>query len=286
MAYPDILSRRMPYDIDGSEVGWNTGSSTLNSYELGITNWLDSTAKGALNNTLVRGPNLGWRIHMWVFFPEKREIEAVTMYSGHSERVYTMYDFQGSNDTTNGMDGTWETAVIIGNPMIATWSPGAVHEWRNRIIPVSFSQPYKVIRFRGYHAYGTYLQNLYLYGKTAATELEADILIMDNEREGSPEFVSLKDWGDMAEGTTRIQSIRLKNSSNVKMAHHINVQLNADGYSISFSPDGPWGTFVDIESISPNSISAPIYIKNQIGVPLQILRPLADRLVVKVESMA
>lgn len=50
-------------------------------------------------------------------FPEAREIEA-SNWLGSWVRSLLRFEMQGSNDTTNGMDGTWETAVFpSGTPM-------------------------------------------------------------------------------------------------------------------------------------------------------------------------
>ena len=54
----------------------------------------------------------------------------------------TLNDIQGSNDTSNGKDGTWETAVLPSG------SPGLndinAYSWREHIKAVSFSEPKKL----------------------------------------------------------------------------------------------------------------------------------------------
>ena len=89
---------------------------------------------------------------MWFFFPEAREIEA-SNWLGSWVRSLLRFEMQGSNDTTNGMDGTWETAVFpSGTPMGSHTVPSW---WRIYVKPVSFSTTYKTIRIK-FELYSSY----------------------------------------------------------------------------------------------------------------------------------
>jgi len=285
MSYPAITSRRMPYDIDGTVVGSNGAGG--NSFATGITTWFTSGDLIEYNDedlTNVRtmyyyGEGWAW----WMFFPEKREIEAMCMLF-QAESVTIV--LEGSNDTTNGMDGTWNAATFPnGNPNISCG--GDVDAWRTNIKAVSFSTSYKAIRFRGsFGAHGNgYLFGFHFYGRKAAGETPDDILVLDNELETPAEFTALKDWGDRPEGTTVINSIRLKNDSATKVANNINIQLNNADYLISWDQVS-WSATLDIASLSVGSVSSPIYIKQSLDPPLLILGARAARLNITVGSWA
>ena len=46
MGYPEILHRRIPYDINGTAVGYRASST----YSNGLSNWLSSSQLGELND--------------------------------------------------------------------------------------------------------------------------------------------------------------------------------------------------------------------------------------------
>lgn len=288
MPYPAVSSRRMAYDIDGTVVG-RRGDATPGS---GIASWIDSTMCGNLNSLGI-GPQqfIGKTGNVfWFFFPEKREIEAAMIILHATKKSYygSVSAIQGSNDTTNGIDGTWENATFPngapGNGVSADISV-PLDLWRNGVKPVSFSTSYKVIRMIFTLAVENYyVRNIHLYGKKASTETPDDIIILDNELATPAEFTAVKDWGDRPEGTTVINSIRIQNASSTKTANNINLQLNHADFLISFDSAGSWGTVLDILSLAPGAVSSPIYIKNQLGPPLLTLGPKAARLITAVGS--
>ena len=290
MAYAAVTSRRMPYDIDGTEIGYNTGLA----YESGITAWLSSGNKATWNKFTDHISSPVWsgsggttyNRTVWFFFPEKREIEAMILqiyrHGDYSEG--TFYELQGSNDTTNGMDGTWETATFPnGSPFYNSYDIAA---WRSQIKTVSFSSSYKVIRLRFHihaHVETGYFYFLHFYGRKAAGETPDDILVLDNELETPAEFTALKDWGDRPEGTTVINSVRLKNDSATKIANNVNIQLNNADYLMSWDQI-TWAASLDIATLTTSGTSSPIYIKNALGVPLLTLGPRAARMIITVGS--
>ena len=283
MTYPIIPSRRMPYDIDGTEVGYRIGGNFGN----GIASWLSSGQKGEINTTLNHTGTVlaaGFTTAssmLWFFFPEAREITHMTALLTITGTLQATV-VAGSNNSTNGMDGDWEAAVLPdGNP--ATQSTN-LDIWRTHVRSVSFSEPKKIVRCRfltsGTNARAA-IRRVFVYGSKAAGQTPDDILIMTNTTD---EFTALKDWGDRPEGTVELSSFRLKNASTTKTANNINVQLNHDDFLISWSDTGPWVTFVDIASLSPGAVSSPIYVKNELPPPLLILGPRAARVVVGVGS--
>lgn len=286
MTYPIITARRMPYDIDGSEVGYRfTGTNDDNTwFNLGIETWLNSTQKGKLNShgavEDIWNSFHFWEGHaFWWFFPESREITHIAfLHAGGNTPDRRV--LQGSNDSSNGIDGTWETAAI-------SWLPTntSLDNWRANILAVSFSEPKKVLRLAfSIHEQTAHItmHNIHVYGHKAAGQTPDDILFTNG---AGTELSSLKDWGDQPEGTTEIEQVfYIKNASTTKQANSVNLQLNHADFGISFSADGPWVSVLDISSIAPGALSAPVYIKNALGPPLLVLGPRAARVIATVGS--
>lgn len=282
MPYPVISSRRMPYDIDGSVVGMRH-SGIYTDKEIaasrGVASWLSSTEMQNLNgisrSTKINMDN-GSGICFWFFFPEAREIEYCTVVvNGSFESAMV----EGSNDTTNGVDGTWERATIE-DPIFST----RIDTWREYIKYVSFSTSYKVIRIgitSGTFESNVDPSNIHLYGRKAAGSAPDDLLFCNPD---GTEKTALLDWGDTPEGTTKIDSFKLKNSSTSKIAQGVNLQLNDSDFLLSFASDGPWTATLDIASIAANSLSATLYVKHQLEPPSLTLGPRQSRCIATVTS--
>lgn len=272
MTYPAIGFHRMPYDLDGTEVGKGYVST-------GVQSWLTSSDKIKINNESsdyidAAEANNGC---IWFFFPELREIEAIYWWmTGY--HVDQMSLLEGSDDSTNGMDGTWETATLpSGYP-----SPVDDFSWRSGIKPVSFSGPKKIIRGRwGQNIYGSQCLVIHVFGRKYAGEQPHDLIFCDSS--GDP-FTALIDWGDQPEGTTEIGTFKVKNDSASKIANNINLQLNHADFSLSWASDGPWVTVLDIATLGVGALSNPVYVKNELGPPLLILGPKAARVIATVGS--
>lgn len=283
MPYPVISSRRMPYDIDGSVVGYRsaTGSNIVNNcLNQGVASWLTSQQLLTLNGA-VRGNPLNsttYAYGFWFFFPEAREIELVGLQYPATPSIYSYsIVMQGSNDTSNGIDGTWETAVFTMPPYSS-----AADWWRESLTPVSFSTSYRVVRI-GFYTYGngTGVQAIHFYGRKAAGSAPDDLLFCNSD---GIEKTALLDWGDTPEGTTKIDSFKLKNSSTSKIAQGVNLQLNDSDFLLSFASDGPWTATLDIASIAANSLSATVYVKHQLEPPSLTLGPRQPRCIATVTS--
>lgn len=283
--YASVSEHRMPYDIDGTEVGYRylTDVSLGTLFGNGISSWLTQTEKQNLNRedraqtwgATDNGPGFGF----WFFFPELREVTKLGL-QFPSVPISSLSEvlIQGSNDTTNGMDGTWETAVYSFPTPTAD-----LDNWRDSIFAVSFSSSIKALRFglrRGGYAYTVRLCATHIYGRKAAGQQPDDIVFCDAS--GS-ELTSLEDWLDRPEGTTLIKSLKVKNVS-TKTANSINLQLNHSDFALSLSQDGPWQSVLDIASLGAGAISSTIYVRNLLGPPLLTLGPKAARIIASVGS--
>lgn len=277
----------MPYDVDGTEVGYRGMNSTATPagiVGLGIQSWLSADVKLKMNNELKQhefsiAPNIKTPMIFWFFFPEIREVTHVGfLFSGTGSGDLANSIIEGSSDTTNGVDGTWEPGTII-------WPPQSnrVDGWREYITPVSFSSAKKVIRLGLFaNTYNRPLNAVQLYGYKAATETPDDLLFVDDST--GAEKTALMDWGDRPEGTTEIDSFKIKNASADKIANDINLQLNHDDFLMSWSADGPWAATLDIATLGIGALSNTIYVRNKLGPPLLVLGPKSARVIAAVGS--
>jgi len=280
MPYSAITSRRIPYDIDGSVMsisngGYDSAMSWVSSADLIKYNNNEGSVVWSATGSLTKS--------YWLWFTERKEIEAGIIAIQDQDNEGVMYELQGSNDTTNGLDGTWETAVFPSGSIFIPRGV-SVSTFRSSIKPISFSTSYKVLRWRIYYGYtsaGTsYHKFNHFYGRKAAGETVDDVLFTDTNGD---ELTSLTDWGDRPEGTTLIKSFKVKNTSSSKIANNINLQLNHADFLISLDQVN-WVATIDIASIPANSLSAEIFVKNSLGVPPLTLGPKAARVIATVGS--
>ena len=283
MPYVAINERRIPYDIDGSAVSYQSGTIAtspnvlLNQYPT----WLSSLQMGQLNSE-TRNLNIGGASdRMWAFFfflTELTEITAVSfLFSSDSNELSTLL-ILGSSDSTNGIDGTWESGVFSTQSLSvrADW-------WRENVVSLSFSGPVKCIKMGLSAGAGGYLtpKAIHLFGRKATGQNPDDIIFTDASGDI---LTSLVDFGDVPEGTTSYQQIRVKNASATKNANDINLQLNNSDFDFSYSPTGPWVSVIDISSLGPGSLSQVIYVRNHLNPPLLALGPKAARIIAAVGS--
>lgn len=277
MPYPQIISRRIPYDIDGSVVGWNSNNGdTINTW-LTIDQLAKINTSEGTDAVLQSGASYSTT---WLFLTELCEIEAICINGTSGDGLYYFGALYGSRDTTNGQDGTWEIATFpSGEPPDRTADN---FSWRQYIMPVSFSEPKKVLKIKsGAGTNYPWIERIHLYGRKASGETLDDILICDIN---GNELTALMDWGDRPEATEQMKVVKLKNISTTKIATGVNLQLNHGDFGLSFSVAGAWTATLDIASIPAGGLSEPIYIKNTIGNPNQILGSRAGRLIVTVGS--
>ena len=287
MPYVAINERRIPYDIAGSEVGYLSSnivdgltlSQLLNQYPT----WLTTLQKSLLNSegkTLNLGAGERWAF--FFFLQELTEVSAVSLlHSNPIDNVPGLLSnmlVYGSDDSTNGIDGTWETAVFT-KPNYSErpdW-------WRANVVSLSFSKPVKVVKmgFENSFGYISTPKAIHLFGRKAAGQNPDDIIFTDASGDI---LTALVDFGDVPEGTTSYQQIRVKNASATKNANDINLQFNHSDFDFSYSPTGPWVSVIDISSLGPGSLSSVIYVRNHLNPPLLALGPKAARIIASVGS--
>jgi hypothetical protein len=290
MPYPTLPGRRFEYDIGGGSVytGNDIGDiTTILSQELTTKLNSENNSAAVLAGETVNTKTLKT---VWLFLPEKVLVAGLGMVHSLTNRITADGEVlvAGSPDSTNGLDGTWLDAVLPNGAIPPVMMDDDV--WRDSIQPCTFSEPVKVLRIR-YQANAsggstTYLRlyALHLYGMKAVGEIPDDILFLDDDSPGDPEFIRDLDWGDRQEGTTIMKRIKLFNSSTTKIAHNLSLSLVDTDFLFSMDEGITWITEATITSLSPQGMSASMIVKNTIPPPTQLLGPRAPRFEVSIGS--
>lgn len=273
MTYPALPDQRMPYDDDGTVLYQGTLATGTTSVPTSPTviEWNDRNivGAGAIGNT---------GLTTWLFFPEQREVTALyftgEVGSGHTTSAFTL---AGSNDTTNGLDGTWETATLPGG------APSYVNNfsWRAGIKAVSFTGAKRTIRI-AYSVTGDQVSVLHVYGQKAAGQTPDDILFLDGLASYA-EFAAPEDFGDVPLATSSVRTFKVKNASATHTANTINLQCNDADFAIS-TDNVTWVTTINISSLAAGASSAVLYVRNTSPAIGDLLGPRFARIIATVAS--
>jgi len=293
MAYPTVPGRKFSYDVGGGSVYRGTSivdmASALSTDEMSKLNGL-SNSTYAVNQTY--NSNYGIKLVLWIFLPHKYNVSGLGMlhaqsYVGQMPPASSLQSVtvHGSANTTNGLDGTW-IAANLPNGSIPTRLMGD-DDWRDQIQPCTFSESIRCLRVE-YATTGSYMgavvYALHVYGMKAAGEVVNDILFMDDDASGDPEFIRDLDFGDRPEGTTTTHRIKLYNSSASKTANNITLSLIDQDFLFSMDEGVTWVTGATITSLPQGAASASIIVKNTIPPPTQMLGPRSPRIEVLIGS--
>ena len=290
--YPIIGNRRRPYDIDGTAVGYRVVSSTFSEevvMSLGIEHWANAALKQGLNNelntqVLASGSSGAWQsinnITLYFMFPEKINVTHVGYLFPDFGDLPQSPTIQGSANSTNSIDGDWETASGMLEVSHRV-------DWWRVIQPVTLSTSISALKvnFRSLsNVANSRLASFHIYGKKATGQTLDDILILDNTVGGTPEFLTVNDFGERPEGTQEIRSMRLENASSTKTANSVEITMDHADFAIAWDVGGPWASVLSIASLNPGAVSSPIYIRNLLPPPLIPLGPKAAPAIVTVDN--
>lgn len=259
MPYTALPDHRIPYDNDGTSVYHVLTSSALSGAvaNADLIEWQDEDYVGA-------GPSLDngqtWRTYF--FFPEQREITAVYGEAEERNGPRVITSLEGSNDTANGLDGTWETASLPGGAPPAGTSPPDL--WRTGIKAVSFTGPKHSLRINWNATTGGTVGRvmvIHLYGEAAPAAMTHDLVYLDPDLGAGVAFPTPEDFGDQPLGTTVVRPFRIKNTSATKTATNVNIQCNDSDFAIGESASGPWVVTIAIASLAPGAESATLYVR-------------------------
>lgn len=272
MPYPTLPDRRMPYDNDGTVVFQGDTFNGITSVPSGST-VAAFNATGYVFNGIAGGANA---LVTWWFFPEQREVSAIYFASDTA----ALGSLAGSNDTTNGVDGTWESATFPGG--VPSSPASTSFDWRSGIKAVSFTGPKRVIKATLSAIGGRYLLIAHLYGQKAAGQTPDDVIYLD-QATAYAEFTAPIDFGDMPLGTTAQHQFKVKNASATHTANTINIQCNDTDFAIS-SDGVTWVNTINIASLAAGASSGVLYVRDTTPNPGHVLLPRYARIVTTVAS--
>lgn len=264
-SYPDMPANRLAYHADGSILWWGHGGNAseylgatafnhLNAES--VTEYYQSTVN-LLNNDDPNTPNGGegnglevyWahqgassgqyqNYYIATVFPEHRDLYGVWLWYTPGWRNLGSWQtalnaLEWSPDTTNGVDGTWNT--IIGGPNYTYNDNGTDYGGGMfyRQIVQGFAGPQaRGIRFNLYLPFmgilgsaWTICSMIHLFGNIN-DDLVTERLVWIDESTGL-EFDNLLDWGDVPRGTSLTKDIRLKNLSPTYAATSVALDFDA-----------------------------------------------------------
>ena len=294
MPYPTLPGRRFEYDIGGGSVyfGVKTNGTTseamvaLTSEQMAGLNGIQKVSPVI---SIAAGFAQTKEITVWVFLPEQYVVAGLGMIHGLYEGngVWSI-SVQGSANSTNGEDGTWMNATLPNGALRTTMTDD--DGWRDSIQPCTFPEAIRVLKviyvITG-RATGDALCKVYalhVYGVKAVGQIPDDILFLDDDASGDPEFIRDLDFGDRPEGTTVTHRIKLLNSSTTKIANNLTLSLIDVDFTFSMDEGANWVTGATISSLAPQGTSGSILIKNTIPPPTQMLGPRAPRFEVTIGS--
>jgi hypothetical protein len=200
-----------------------------------------------------------------VVFPEPRDVAGLFISGAAAAGTGTSSgSWQYSLDTTNGLDGTWTTAVAAYSiPYFAV--PG----YRTNILPVTLSAVRGVRWAR--NAIGSYtaiVGAFHVYG--AVTAAAGDRLAIWHPTLDQVAPGTLFDWGDVPRNTTSTRTFRVKNLSTSKTAGAVRAAMSSLPTEASptvigqhlLSADGStWLSQLTLGDMAPGAISGVLSLR-------------------------
>ena len=289
MPYPTLPGRRFEYDVGGGSVYYgndiNDITTALTSEQMALLNGIGNTS-AVISREVTQAEVIRT---VWMFLPERYVIAGLGMiHKASTSGGACSITVAGSADSTNGLDGTWINATLPNGAIPVNMVDDDV--WRDSIQPCTFSEAIKVLRVRYFAPFGgisgsrVFIYALHIYGVKAEGEIPDDILFLDDDASGDPEFIRDLDFGDRPEGTTVTHRIKLRNSSTTKIANNLTLSLIDADFTFSTDEGVTWVTGATITSLAPQGVSNSILIKNTIPPPTQMLGPRAPRFEVTIGS--
>lgn len=277
MSYTALPSRRIAYDTDGTVLGFNQYGGISG----GPLTYLSNSILSVLNDfTYQTSPGIprDWgSAGFWFFFPEKRVVNNafIWIYKGPN---YAFPTFQGSPNTTNGLDGTWETPTYPDGTIDFSNDTNS-DTWRSSIRRTTFTQSVVAIRmqFNSYYYGGSPndLQKVHLYGYKDAGQSPDDLIFTNTS---GTELSADVDFGDVPVLTnSSVTQFKIKNTSSTKTAY--NIFVSTSNTEVLVSADGnSYSPATTITSLGPGASSATLYVRSYVATATS-LGPRAHRLV-------
>lgn len=248
--YPDVPANRFALHLDGTQAYTIDSTNNITS----ITSQLPTLVNDEDDDT---STTFRSKTAVVFIFPELRDIAGY--YYNDSESGQG--SMQVSNDTTNGLDGTWTT---IANPFLnhnTNVTPG----YRTAIRTVT-AGGVKAVKFN-FGAYGYRdARAVHLYG-TIPEAQNPDRLVFWEPVNNNPTPGAWFDWGDIQQGTSATKQFRIKNNSSTLTANDVTLSSGAVTHSMSleFSTDGTtYSASPNVGNIAPGATSSILYVRRNV----------------------
>jgi len=226
--YPDVPSRRMAHDADGTVSGYytNTTYTTPIEYAQAVRTGVNEDVES------YTVPDFNQYGH-WFIFPELREVDGSFIWanSGDTRPLET------SGDTTNGIDGTWTQRLADATAYASATFDRTKH--RTDIDSLAVSNV-RGVRIKGptgdFPGNQDYLHHFHVYGEISPGETPDRLLFIDEVT--GLEFTAPIDYAEVPRGSSEDKEFRIKNNSASLTANTI--QYTAESLSES---SGGWYTY-------------------------------------------
>jgi len=263
-SYPDVPGYRFAYDVDGT-IG------VVSPIAGGVANTISSTdlAKMNQNSSIADGSTMrfdsrsyasgGGNNYVALLFPEVRTITGYMLVTYASipngGRV-----IQTSQDTSNGVDGTW-TTQDASYPLLHGGATQVSPIYRSDINHVTWSNVIAV-RWAMFHVGWAF----HFYGSIATTESPDRLRIIDLS---SNDIASQLDFGNLKQRATSTRQFKVKNNSPTLTANSITVSLNVPSdanpsilgqYQIS-TDNVAFANAINIGTLAPGAESGILYVR-------------------------
>lgn len=263
--YPSPTALRINYDLNGTRSWYktaNAASTTLTEDGSFLANMNDESGGTTPVLTLAwnSSTNPGHEPFVWLRFPAPMDITGIAGYGGTGP-----IGVSASNDTTNGVDGTW----TAGSSFTPTTTATIQREWsRSGSITAQSLVNFRNLRLTlpGGSTGNRTLGKVLLFGDHNAA---SDSVAFWHATLDQAAAVDLFEFGDRARGITTTRQFRIKNRSTVLTAKNVTVTRSivtdaspsVPGFH-TFSLDGStWTSSVSLGDIAPGAISPVVTLR-------------------------
>lgn len=283
MAYPALPSRAIPYHEDGTVVKYLTATE-------GVTDTLSDANMAEINDqdyTVVASTaDTKQTLYAVFFFPEERTITGIFALHQTNHATYNFRapsDIQGSNDTTNGYDGTWESCG--GSINVAE---EYFDSWRNSIGAITFTEAFETYRIvcASVSPYDiTGLEIAHFYGVKEAGQTPDDIIFLDADN-ADAEFTTPLNAGGVPAGSSEEYNIKVKNDAAALTANSIDLTVVDALDYVRLSDDGgsTWLTTIAVGNLAHGVSSSAIKVKVEPSAAPTPLEPVRAPILCEVGS--
>ena len=263
--YPDVPSWRMAYDRDGTAlVMWTTGSPSQLDHATLVS--LNDESGSSLNMMGTSGTE--WFAFL---FPEPRDLDAFLIFITWASQTTTAGSIQVSEDTTNGVDGTW-TSYSADQYPTTVWNGT---NYRTGIVSAT-ALAIRGFRFRVTHSgvgsKGYYVQLVHLFGEIAPDE-NPNRLALWHPTLDQRVVPAYFDWGDVPRSSSLDRGFRVKNLSDVLTANSVRVAMEAltdptpswvGQHTLSSDGGTTFLSQVNIGNLAPGAVSSEVILRRNV----------------------